>query len=108
MHGADYAAHPGIIEAHDGYVETFFRQHFDYDALPACGHPYRCVDPGTAIQLYLSIWGVAVNAEQHLAKIRDCLSVRLQPPQISQAVDLLANLERLTVREIGQLIALLA
>ncbi len=228
-----FSAHPGIFEAEEGYVATFFHQHFDYDALLAYGRPYRCVDPGMAIKFYPSkypthfaitaalelrplvgdpadisqiriltpeiedsdrpqprsglegkysfqytvaaalldgkvgidtftderrfrrdlvellekisvvrnpslsrdtrkmrvevevtlkdgtthrrictkppgFWGEPVNSEQHRAKVRDCLSVGLQTPQLEQLVDLLDNLDRLSAPEVGQLMALLA
>ena len=53
-------------------------------------------------------WGEPVNTEQHRAKVSDCLNVRLQQPQLGQALELLDNLERLSAREVGQLMALLA
>ena len=53
-------------------------------------------------------WGEPVNAAQHRAKIRDCLGVRFNPPQIELALNLLDRLEQLTTQEIAQLMALLA
>ena len=228
-----FTAHPGILEAGDGYVDTFFKQYFDYEALLAYGRPYRCVDPGMAIKFYPSkyptnfaisaaldlravvgdpagiskiriltpeikdsdrpqprsglegkysfqytvaaalldgkvniatftdqrrfspdmvgllgkisvvrnsalsrdtrrlrveveatlndgtvhrqvctkppgFWGEPVNRDLHLAKVRDCLSVRLRSPQLEQVVDLLDNLQRLSAPDVQKLIALLA
>ena len=53
-------------------------------------------------------WGEPVDPEQHRAKVRDCLGVGLQEPQLGRTLDLLDNLERLSVRETGELMALLA
>jgi aconitate decarboxylase len=49
-----FTANPAIFEARAGYVDTFFPQHFDYEALFAFGRPYRFVDPGMAIKFYPS------------------------------------------------------
>jgi aconitate decarboxylase len=54
MAARGYTAHPAIFEAPRGYVEIFFPQHFDYDALLAYGRPFRCVDPGMAIKFFPS------------------------------------------------------
>jgi aconitate decarboxylase len=59
-----------------------------------CGKP-----PGT--------WGEPVNAEQHRAKIRDCLGVRMHASQIERTLNLLDRLEQLTAQDIAQLMALL-
>ncbi len=53
-------------------------------------------------------WGEPVDPEQHRAKVRDCLRVRLQEPQLGRTLDLLDNLERLPAQETGQLMGLLA
>jgi 2-methylcitrate dehydratase PrpD len=45
-----FTAHPNILEAPHGYVSTFFKDRFDYDALFRFGQPFRCVDPGMAIK----------------------------------------------------------
>jgi aconitate decarboxylase len=54
MAARGFLANPGIFEAHAGYVATFFRKHFDYDALLRFGQPFRSVDPGMAIKFFPS------------------------------------------------------
>src|SRR5688572_22337714 len=49
-----FTANPDIFDAPHGYVDTFFKAHFDYDLLMQYGRPYRCVDPGMAIKFYPS------------------------------------------------------
>jgi hypothetical protein len=44
----------------------------------------------------------------HRRKLRDCLGVRLTASAVAAALDRLDNLERLTPREVGDLVALLA
>jgi aconitate decarboxylase len=53
-------------------------------------------------------WGAPVNAEQHRAKIRDCLGVRMSPAQIERTLDLLDRLDQLTAEDVSRLTALLA
>ena len=53
-------------------------------------------------------WGAPVDAEQHRTKIRECLGVRLQEPELGRSLDLLDDLERLSAQEVAQLMALLA
>jgi 2-methylcitrate dehydratase PrpD len=53
-------------------------------------------------------WGAPVDAEMHRRKLRDCLGVRLTASAVAAALDRLDNLERLTPREVGDLVALLA
>ena len=53
-------------------------------------------------------WGVPLVRAQHLAKLRDCLSVRLEYRQRERLLELLDNLEQLAPRELGNLLALLA
>jgi aconitate decarboxylase len=86
-----FTAHPAILEAEEGYVETFFRDHFDYDALLAYGRPYRCVDPGMAIKFYPSKYptNFAISAALDLrpllgepARIR---KVRILTPEIEDS-----------------------
>ena len=54
MSARGFTAHPGILDAPHGYVETFFPAGFDYGRLQEFGRPYRCVDPGMAIKFYPS------------------------------------------------------
>jgi len=53
-------------------------------------------------------WGEPVNAAQHGAKIRDCLSVRLSETKVNRVLALLDNLENLATPELKELPALLA
>lgn len=53
-------------------------------------------------------WGEPVPADLHRAKIRDCLSTRLAEPGLSQVIEMLDNLERLTTPDVVDLSALLA
>ncbi|HTE16316.1 MAG TPA: MmgE/PrpD family protein [Burkholderiales bacterium] len=54
------------------------------------------------------IWGEPIPAELHRAKIRDCLSVRLAEPRLSQVIEMLDHLERLATPDVADLCALLA
>lgn len=53
-------------------------------------------------------WGEPINQDQHRAKIRDCLSTRLQEPRLGRVLELLDGIERLSAPQISQLMALLA
>ena len=53
-------------------------------------------------------WGEPIDADQHRAKIRDCLGVRLNASQVERVFDLLDRLEHLKSADIAQLTALLA
>jgi len=86
-----FTAHPDIFAAPQGYVDTFFKAHFDYDVLMQYGKPYRCVDPGMAIKFYPSKYpthfaiAAALDARgevTHAAKIR---SVRVVTAEIPDA-----------------------
>ena len=86
-----FAAHPAILEAGHGYVETFFPKHFDYDVLLEFGRPYRCVTPGMAIKFYPSKYpthfGIAAalglrSAVGDVSRIRE---LRILTPEIVDA-----------------------
>ena len=89
-----FTANPGILDAPQGYVATFFPAHFDYELLMQYGNPYRCVDPGMAIKFYPSKYPThfaiaaalearaAVNDAGGPANIR---SVRIVTPEITDA-----------------------
>jgi aconitate decarboxylase len=53
-------------------------------------------------------WGEPIPAELHRAKIRDCLSVRLSEPKLSQVIEMLDHLEELATPDVADLCALLA
>jgi 2-methylcitrate dehydratase PrpD len=50
-------------------------------------------------------WGAPVDPEMHARKLRDCLGVRLDAPAIESVLTGLDNLERLSAREVGALLA---
>ena len=53
-------------------------------------------------------WGEPIPAALHEAKIRECLSVRLAEPKLSQVIEMLDHLERLASPDVADLCALLA
>jgi aconitate decarboxylase len=53
-------------------------------------------------------WGEPIPAELHRAKIRDCLSVRLAEPKLSQVIEMLDHLEKLSTPDVADLCAVLA
>ena len=53
-------------------------------------------------------WGEPIPEELHRTKIRDCLSVRLAEPKLSQVIEMLDHLERLATPDVADLCALLA
>ena len=83
-----FTAHPAILEAKDGYVETFFPKQFDYDALFASGQPYRCVSPGMAIKFYPSKYptqfaiAAALQVRRLIGTSRKIKEVRVIAPDI--------------------------
>jgi len=86
-----FTSHPGILEAGDGYVETFFRNHFDYDVLLAYGKPHRCVDPGMAIKFYPSKYPTqfaitaALALRPSIADLSAIKQIRILTPEIEDA-----------------------
>ena len=78
-----FTANPDIFSAPRGYVDTFFKAHFDYDLLMQFGKPYRCVDPGMAIKFYPSKYpthyaiAAALDARGAVGKPSKIRSVRL-------------------------------
>ena len=53
-------------------------------------------------------WGSPVDPAMHRKKMRDCLGVRLNEPALESVLERLDSLERLSAREVGELIAWLA
>ncbi|MBI3938726.1 MAG: MmgE/PrpD family protein [Betaproteobacteria bacterium] len=86
-----FSAHPGILEAPQGYVETFFPAHFDYGALLKFGQPYRCVDPGMAIKFYPSKYPThfaitaALRLRGNVGDPAGIAQVRILTPEIEDA-----------------------
>jgi aconitate decarboxylase len=62
-----FTAHPDILGAPRGFVETFFPQEFDRRKLLGYGKPFRVVEPGLAIKIYPSQfathWAIAAALE---------------------------------------------
>jgi 2-methylcitrate dehydratase PrpD len=52
-----FTANPDVLEAHKGFVSTFYPDHFDAERLLAFGKPWRVIDPGLAIKLFPSQYG---------------------------------------------------
>jgi len=86
-----FTANPNIFEAGDGYVETFFPRHFDYDALLEFGRPYRCVNPGMAIKFYPSKYpthfaiAAALGVRGKVGDVSRIREVRILTPEIVDA-----------------------
>lgn len=86
-----FTANPDILGAPHGYVDTFFKAHFDYDLLMRFGEPYRCVDPGMAIKFYPSKYpthfaiAAALDARNDVRDAAKMVSVRLVTPEITDA-----------------------
>ena len=53
-------------------------------------------------------WGEPIDADQHRAKIRDCLGVRMTASRVESALNLLDRLEDASAQDVAQLTALLA
>lgn len=86
-----FIAHPNILEAPRGYVQTFFPERFDYDTLLAYGKPFRCVDPGMAIKFYPSkypthfVITAALGVRARVPDARRIKEVRILTPDIEDA-----------------------
>jgi 2-methylcitrate dehydratase PrpD len=86
-----FTAHPAILEAPRGYVETFFPAHFDYATLLAFGEPYRCADPGMAIKFYPSKYpthfaiAAALALRQTVNEPSRIGALRITTPEIEDA-----------------------
>ena len=86
-----FTANPDIFAAPRGYVDTFFKSHFDYDLLMQYGKPYRCVDPGMAIKFYPSKYpthfaiAAALDARAGVKDAANIRSVRIVTPDIPDA-----------------------
>jgi 2-methylcitrate dehydratase PrpD len=81
-----FTANPDVLEAHKGFVGTFYPDHFDTRRLLDWGKPYRVVDPGLAIKLFPSQYGthygITAGIELHriLGGRRDIRRVRMVSP----------------------------
>jgi aconitate decarboxylase len=86
-----YTAHPDIFGAAHGYVDTFFKTHFDRDLLLQFGQPFRCVNPGMAIKFYPSKYpthfaiAAALDARGGVPDASRIRAVRLTTPEITDA-----------------------
>ncbi len=86
-----FTANPDIFGAPHGYVDTFFKVHFDYEVLMQYGKPYRCVDPGMAIKFYPSKYpthfaiAAALAAREAVGDAAKIRAVRIVTPEISDA-----------------------
>jgi aconitate decarboxylase len=91
MAARGYTAHPAIFDAPRGYVETFFPQHFDYEALLAYGRPFRCVDPGMAIKFFPSkfpthfVIAAALGLRQKIGDPARIARIEIVTPDIDDA-----------------------
>jgi 2-methylcitrate dehydratase PrpD len=52
-----FTGNPDVLEAHKGFIQTFYPKRFDVDRLLGYGNPFRIVDPGLAIKLFPSQFG---------------------------------------------------
>ncbi len=81
-----FTANPDVLEAHKGFIETFYPQHFDEQRLLGWGRPFRVVDPGLAIKLFPSQYGthygITAGLELHrsLNGRLDIRRVRMRSP----------------------------
>ncbi len=81
-----FTANPDVLEAHKGFVKTFYPEHFDEQRLLAWGKPHRVVDPGLAIKLFPSQYGthygITAGIELHrkLGGRKDIRRVRMVSP----------------------------
>jgi 2-methylcitrate dehydratase PrpD len=53
-------------------------------------------------------WGETIDPEQHGAKLRDCLNVRLKALRVDRVLEMLDGLEDLSAKDVARLMALLA
>jgi len=49
-----FTGNADVLETHRGYVEMFFDEDFDYEAMMQYGPPFRVVSPGYAIKMFPS------------------------------------------------------
>jgi aconitate decarboxylase len=81
-----FTANPGVLEAHKGFIRTFYPGRFDVDRLLSYGKPYRVVDPGLAIKLfpsqYATHYGITAGLNLHraLGGRKDIRRVRMVSP----------------------------
>ncbi|HEV2008787.1 MAG TPA: MmgE/PrpD family protein, partial [Burkholderiales bacterium] len=81
-----FTANPDVLEAHKGFIRTFYPDRFDVDRLLAYGKPYRVVDPGLAIKLFPSQYGThygitaGLDVHRALGGRKDIRRVRMISP----------------------------
>ena len=81
-----FTANPNVLEAHKGFVETFYPEGFAAERLLAYGKPWRVVEPGLAIKLFPSQYGthfgITAGIELHhaLGGRTDLSRVRIVSP----------------------------
>ena len=81
-----FTANPDVLEAHKGFISTFYPEHFDADRLLAYGKPHRVVDPGLAIKLFPSQYGThygitaGIDLHRALGGRKDIRRVRMVSP----------------------------
>ena len=81
-----FTANPDVLEAHKGFIRTFYPDRFDFDRLLAYGKPYRVVDPGLAIKLFPSQYGThygitaGLDVHRALGGRKDIRRVRMVSP----------------------------
>lgn len=81
-----FTANPDVLEAHKGFINTYYPEHFDADRLLGYGKPHRVVDPGLAIKLFPSQYGThygitaAIELHRALGGRKDIRRVRMVSP----------------------------
>jgi 2-methylcitrate dehydratase PrpD len=81
-----FTANPDVLEAHKGFISSFYPEHFDEQRLLDWGRPFRVVDPGLAIKLFPSQYGthygITAGLELHrsLNGRRDIRAVQTRTP----------------------------
>jgi aconitate decarboxylase len=81
-----FTANLDILEASNGYAETFFASDYDLTALLTFGQSYRMIEPGFAIKMfpsqYATHFGItaALELRQQIANPATIQSVRITTP----------------------------
>lgn len=81
-----FTANPDVLEAHKGFISTYYPGRFDVERLLAYGKPYRVVDPGLAIKLFPSQYGThfgisaGLDVHRALGGRKDIRRVRMVSP----------------------------
>ena len=83
-----FTANPYVLEAHKGFISTFYPDHFETDRLLAFGKPFRVVDPGLAIKLFPSQYAThfaitaGLDLHQTIKAGKDIRRVRMVSPMM--------------------------